>query len=389
MGLAAMQVGASALQAADRQVIPGFDRTQADIDPDAPWEPVSDRKIKMGLVGNGVCKFAADFSLQDHPNVEIVAVSDLIPERCAELAQLARCSKTYPSLEELVKDKDIEAVFVATDAPSHARHCVEVLKHDKHVACAVPLAYGDLAGAERVFEMVKKSGLVYSMFETSSYHGHTYAMRKIYQAGGFGEIVYSEGEYIHYAVPKIDSFNGWRLGSVPMWYPTHSTAFYVSVTDGSFTEVSCQGRKSGSLIVAPNNVYNNEFGCETALFRTSKGGMARMMVAGDIAGHYAESGRNFGEKGSYVDRFSGTAETNALVANLKLKKPQLPPGVKPGGHDGSHGYLANDFVESILLNRRPLVDVVAGMNMTVPGIIAHQSALKGGELLKIPQYAWT
>ena len=40
-----------------------------------------------------------------NPNrCEIVAVSDLIPERCAGLARDCRCAKTYPSLEEMVKD---------------------------------------------------------------------------------------------------------------------------------------------------------------------------------------------------------------------------------------------------------------------------------------------
>ena len=98
------------------------------------WKPVSDRKIRVGIVGNGVCKFGPSFGFQDHPNVTVAAVSDLFPDRCAEMAKVCRCEKTYPSLEELVKDDTIEAVFVATDAPSHARHCIDVLKHGKHVA---------------------------------------------------------------------------------------------------------------------------------------------------------------------------------------------------------------------------------------------------------------
>ena len=60
--------------------------------------------------------------------------------------------------------------------------------------------------------------------------------------------------------------------------------------------------------------------------------------------------------------------------------------VDAGGHRGSHGYLTSEFVESILLNRKPLVSVDVALNMTVSGIVAHQSALKDGELLKIPQY---
>ena len=70
--------------------------------PRKAWRPVSDRKIRVGIVGYGVCQFGAAFGFQDHPNVTVVAVSDLFPERRAALAKACRCEKTYPSLEELV-----------------------------------------------------------------------------------------------------------------------------------------------------------------------------------------------------------------------------------------------------------------------------------------------
>ena len=83
------------------------------------WVPVSDLKIRVGLVGYGYSKFSAAFGFQNHPNVEVIAVSDIIPDRCAELAKVTQCKKTYPSLEELVKDKNIEAVMISTDPPNH------------------------------------------------------------------------------------------------------------------------------------------------------------------------------------------------------------------------------------------------------------------------------
>jgi hypothetical protein len=46
----------------------------------------------------------------------------------------------------------------------------------------------------------------------------------------------------------------------------------------------------------------------------------------------------------------------------------------------------NEFVTAILQNRPPLVDVAMALNMTVSGIVAHESAVKGGEWRKIPQY---
>src|SRR5437899_1071829 len=143
-----------------------------------------------------------------------------------------RCQKTYPSLEELVKDPRIEAVFVATDAPSHARHCIEVLKHGKHVASAVPAVFGSLDDVDRLFEAVKKSGLKYMMFETSYFHEDLYAIRQIYNAGGLGKLIYSEGEYYHYMEEPLPSYKEWRIGLPPQWYPTHSTAYYVVARGG-------------------------------------------------------------------------------------------------------------------------------------------------------------
>ena len=336
----------------------------------------------MGIVGYGVCKFGAAFSFQDHPNVEVVAVSDLIPDRCTGLAKATRCQKTYPSLEELVKDNRIEAVFVATDAPSHAKHCIEVLKHGKHVASAVPAVFGSLEEAHKLFEAVKASGRKYMMFETSYYHEDLYGMRQIYNAGGLGKLLYSEGEYFHYMDTPIDSYKGWRIGLPPQWYPTHSNAYYVGVTAGSFTEVSCMGMPSVIEHLQPaNNAYKNPFGTEIALFRTSEGGMSRMGVSWDSPGYGGEMGRIRGQKGSYYGKYEG------LEKQLpNLKRPPLPPGVEAGGHGGSHGYLMDEFVTAILQDRKPLVDIAQALNMTVAGIVAHQSAMKDGELMKIPQF---
>ena len=220
------------------------------------------------------------------------------------------------------------------------------------------------------------------MFETSYFHADVHEMREIYRAGGFGKLIYSEGEYYHYGVEHIDSYKGWRIGLPPQWYPTHSNAYYTGVTGGSFTEVSCLGIPSTKeLLQAANNQYKNPFGTEIALFRTSEGGMSRMAVSWDTPGDHGEKGRIRGQKGSYYGKYQGLEKNLPAVV-----RPPLPPGVKAGGHGGSHGQLMCDFVESVLKDRQPIVDIAQSLNMTVAGIVAHQSALKDGELMKIPQY---
>lgn len=379
-------VGVAALgyacTAAKKTVIQGFEEPAGLTDLSSGWVPFSDRKIRVGIAGYGFCQFGAAFDFQNHPNVEVAAVTDLVPDRCAALARECRCSKTYPSLEEMVRDDTLEAVFIATDAPSHARHAIDALRHGKHVACAVPAVFGSLEDAARLFEAVRVSGLKYMMFETSSFHEDLYAMRRIYATGGLGDILYSEGEYYHFMPEPLPSWQDWRVGLPPQWYPTHSSAYGICVSGGSFTEVSCLGMPSIIDHLKPaNNSYKNPFGTEIALFRTSEGGMSRMAVSWDTPGDGGERGRIRGQKGSFYGKYEGLEKTLP-----SLSRPPLPPGVSAGGHGGSHGQLTNEFISAIIQDRKPLVDIAMALNLTVSGIVAHESALKNGEIMRIPQF---
>ena len=377
--------------------IAGFDLTNSEYDPLQEWRPYTDRKLRVGLVGYGVCQFSAEFYFQYHPNVEVVAVSDLFPERCNALAQRVKCEKTYPSLEEMVKDDSIEAIFVATDAPSHPKHCILCLEHGKHVCHAVPVHYGQPEEGEKLLECVKKNrGLKYAMFETSAFHDDVYAMEKIYAAGGFGKLIYTEGEYNHTTAPgapSIGSYGNWRGSGGPLWYPTHATAYYVAVTHKRFLDVSARGIKSFDPNAKPNGI-GNLFVAEVALLNTEEGGMARMMYS-ESYGTYLENGRVRGEIGGFDSTYrpleqgyTGTDEGQKIVESLgaSLRKPALPPGVEPGGHGGSHGYLCNDFVDAVLQDREPRVGIIDALNMTTCGYYAHLSASRDGEVMTLPKY---
>ncbi len=393
--LAAATVAATGAISRKKKVIRGFDQTETDVDETQVWKPYTDRKIRVGLVGHGMCQFGVKFEFQHHPNVEVVAVSDLFPDRCADMALQAKCEKTYPSLEEMVKDDSIEAIFCATDAPSHAKHAILCMEHGKHVAVAVPAFFGDIEDAERLLVCCRKhKDLVYAMFETSCFHDDLYAMEKLFAADVFGRIVYSEGEYFHpHPVGKsgIGSYKDWRKNGAAMWYPTHATAYYVGVTHNSFVDVSCQGTAPFDEAMRIPNAIGNIYRSEAGLFRTVEGGLSRMIICGGSQGHYRESGRIRGEYGGFDAAFRGDHEGSrryhkAIKDGLKIKKYALPPGVEPGSHGGSHGYLCHDFIDSILRGYQPRVGIIDALNMTVPGYYAHLSTMRDGETMKIPQY---
>jgi len=57
-----------------------------------------------------------------------------------------------------------------------------------------------------------------------------------------------------------------------------------------------------------------------------------------------------------------------------------------GGHGGSHPHLAHNFLMAVLGSQPAFPDAPTSANWTLVGICAHESALKGGEQVRIPAY---
>ena len=381
--------------------IQGFDETDCGPLQDKPWEPFSDRKVRVGIAGEGVCDFGSQFGYQNHPNVEVVAVTDLDPEKCRLLQERTKASKTYPSCEEMIKNasKDkLDAVYIATDAPSHARLVIMALEHGLNVCSAVPAFFGEeqLELVPKMVEAAQRAGKLYMMNETTAFRAGGYALRKLYEAGLFGALSYVEGEYYHdnadagYALDStIGSYNNWRWGLPPQYYPTHSNGYYTCVTHKRFTRVTCQGRPSLYRQYQPlRNRFGNPYGTEVALFKCEDGATARMTVAWDVPAKGAETGRIYGTHLSYnADDPKGSMLGLNLEAarKLELRKPQLPPGMPWGAHGGSHGFLTDDFIRGILVkDHQVCVDLKTALDTTIAGVYAHKSAMKDGESLAVP-----
>ena len=215
----AAERGASPAQLARIQ---GFEETDAGANSSAVWQPFSERRVRVAIAGEGVCSFGSQFGYQQHPNAEVVAVSDLDPDLCLKLQERTGAKNRYPTFEELLKHAEedrVEAVYIATDAPSHVRLAIMALEHGLHVASAVPAFFGadQLEMVPKLVDAVKASGRLYMMNETTAFRPEGYAMRKLYEAGMLGDVVYTEGEYYHPDGNDLDSvmcgsFGKWREG---------------------------------------------------------------------------------------------------------------------------------------------------------------------------------
>jgi predicted dehydrogenase len=367
------------------------------------------RKVRVGVVGGG---FGTQFEWHQHPDCVVQAVSDLRPERRQALVDTYKCNKTYDSLEELVLAKDIDAVAVFTDGPLHVDHVTKVMKNGKHAISAVPAAWGTIEDAEKLLEVVKSTGLTYMLAETSYYQQSTISARKFYQEGLFGEIYYCDAVYQHAGVESLGFENGkrtWRYGVAPMHYPTHSTSLLISVTGERLTEVVCHGWGDDHPMLK-DNVYGNPFWNESAMFRTNRGHAfdcrewRRGAHQGAVRAEWVGTDMSFhgpdpnGFPAMIVRRENRTELDDAGFPRdapklekydqpLWYKTDMLPEAMRnDSGHEGSHPFLTYEFIDALTNERQPAIDIYEALAYTVPGIVAHESALRDGESMKIPQY---
>ena len=194
-----------------------------------------------------------------------------------------------------------------------------------------------------------------------------------------------------------------------MHYPTHSSSQLIGVTGERLTEVTCHGYGDDDPI-CKDNAWGNPFWNESAMFRTDRGNAFRMNIWWRGAHRGTERAQWIGSKMSFyaphpngvgpvIIRSGRQKETDdagferEMPAFEQYKQPHywatemLPEALRHDtGHDGSHGFLTHEFIDALVHGRRPAVDVYEALAYTVPGIVAHQSALKEGESLKIPQY---
>ncbi len=370
--------------------------------------PSGRKKVRVGVAGG---RFGAMFQFHLHPDCDVVAVTDLRPDRRKRLQDVYRCDQAYNSLEEmLVREKNLDAVAIFTDGPLHAAHTRMCMERGLHVLCAVPACF-NLDEAEMLREVESRTGMTYMMAETTWYTPIMIAARQFLKEGAFGDIFSTEAEYHHPGLEKLfaDSLGEtWRRGLAPMNYPTHSTAHLIGLTGERLVSVTCTGWGDKRPVYWPNR-YENPFMNETAFFTTDKGNAFRVSIFWDGAVKGGDRGQWYGSKMSLFAQTpngqtagivrkgsklgtddAGFVETvspfEPYVAPDFWNSEMLPPPMRvKSGHGNSHTFLTHEFIDSLANDRKPAIDLNEALAMTVPGIIAHQSALRGGEPLKIPQ----
>jgi len=391
--------------------------------------------FSIGVLGVGQfgSQFAHLFKL--HPGVSAVYVVDELPERAAAAQERWGLDGVLGSFEELL-ESDVDAVAIFTQRWTHGPLVERALRAGKHVYSAVPMAISE-AEIERIIQAVRETKLVYAMGETSYYNPATVFARQQHAAGKFGRIFYTEGDYVHdmdlgfYEAYQYSGGERWKetASYPPMLYPTHAIGGVLGAVPAHAVSVSCIGVKDDrgdGVFDKDVSMFANDFSNATALFEMNDGGAMRTneMRRVGYPSHLRESRfRFFGTEASFeqlatttvwqdktkVEDVSEQVETKPTMSADDPSLAEVAPELRdafisglapvhdqsrlpeeflgaPNGHEGSHQFLVDDFVTAVNNRTLPPVNAWVAARFTLPGIVAHESALRGGERLPIRDF---
>ncbi len=394
-------------------------------------------KLRIGFVGCGQFCRAFVPLFKAHPMVEYVAVTDKFPERAQKYQEDFHVNRVFASLEEMLASDEVNAVAIFTQRNQHGEMVIQALEAGKHVYSAVPMAL-EIDEIARIIQLVRQTGLTYSMGETGIYRPASIFCRQRHAAGAFGEMVYAEAQYNHdikklYGVFKYTEGDRWKemAGLPPMFYPTHSTSMVLSAARDHAVKVAAFGYRDTThtdIFGQGKNYWDNPFSNTSMLLTLEGGATVRISENRRIAWGVPETYISgfYGTRGSYEcslmqHSFIHMPETEVTYEDVsdllnpteltahkgepdfldKCVKGQwsggnapiqivdrLPPELiaMPTGHAGTHKFMVDDFCQAYATGKQSPTNPWQAARYMIPGLTAHKSAMEGGVTLEVPDF---
>ena len=368
-------------------------------------------KVNVAIVGLG---FGAEFIpiYQRHPQANMYAICQRSKDKLDIIGDAFGIEHRYTDFKEMLKDPKIDMVHINSPIPDHGWQSIAALKAGKHVCCTVPMATS-VEECKQIVDLVKKTGLVYMMAETVVYAREYLYMKDCLDRGILGKLQFVQASHQQ----DMDGWPNYWPGLPPMWYATHCVGPVAGLVGAPAEYVSCFG--SGTIRKDLIKKYNSPFAVETAHVKFKGSDVSARIIRSlfDTARQYRESIDIYGSKVSI--EWPLVEHQPLIMHRAKLPEDKIPKQVKApdyakrlpkqiqqfttkgvydiaknthlsftqgAGHGGSHPHLAHEILSSLCEGRDPFPNAVQSANWTCVGLCAHESALKGGEIVKLPAF---
>lgn len=354
----------------------------------------------VGAAGRGSSFFAA---LNAHPQACVHAVCDINEEGVRKVAAENNVPNVYFDFEAMLDSAQIDVALIATPMPLHASQAIAALERGVHVLSEVPAAVS-LDECRALVSAVKNSSAQYMMAENYCYIRTNVLIREMARAGLFGDLYFGEGEYIH-ELKGLNEITRWRrkwqTGINGCTYPTHSLGPLLQWFGERVVSVCCFG--SGHHYRDPRGDYYEQEDTIHMACRMEKGGLVNIRL--DMLSNRPHNMAYYslqGTEGCY-EAPRGPSDSHKIWLKSRHEDPNTwhdpsefeheflpeqwlhpPETALRTGHWGGDYFVVADFLQAIITETNPPIDIHIAMDMTIPGLISQQSIAQNSAWLPVP-----
>ena len=349
--------------------------------------------LKVGVVGlNCGAGFVELF--RRLPECKVTVVCDTNEELLRERAAGWGIAAAVTDYDRLL-DQEPDLVVIESPVQCHVPQAVAALERGIHVLSDVT-AGTTIEDCARLARAVLASPAKYMLGENCCYWHFAQWWREMVREGRLGQLTYMEAEYVHDVSGLMRNPDGtptWRASRPPLHYCTHSLGPLLNLAGDRC--VTAVGLNTGAQIDPELGAIDMGVG----LFHTEQGAVVKILrgalVRREPAFHYYSV---YGTRGCLETTRPGEhpmgttwacfgdhpqpAECELLPLGLDF--PGLPDWAGEGGHGTAEYVMVRAFLDSILQDTPPPLDLERGLAFTLPGLVAHLSAQRGGVRLPVP-----
>ena len=332
---------------------------------------------------------------------DVVALCDKDREKLERLKAKVPEAALYESFDDFIKH-DMDAVILVNYFHEHAQFAIRAMEAGKHVLSEV-CAASTMALCVELARAVERTGMKYMLGENYPYMAANVEMKRIYESGVLGRVLYSHGEYIHpSSVESTNQFTRgeyhWRSWTPRTYYLSHSLGPLMFITNSAPKTVTAVSAYAPELCKGTQKHVAD--GIAAMLCNMGDGSISTFTGAGAIAGRgnwyriacldgFAESVRGNDEKMIVAfNEWSKPADRPRVCEYI----PNIDKGdvsesiIKDAGHWGGDYWVMYHFKRVLWGLEEPYFDIYRGLTMASVGILGWRSVLEGGKTFEIPDF---
>lgn len=330
--------------------------------------------LKVGVIGCGsIAQYRHLPEYEANPYVQIVAVCDSNKKRAKEVANKYGVNM-YTDYNELINCEELDAVSVCTPNDLHASISIVALQSGIHVLCEKPMATSK-KDAEMMIEAAEKSGKKLMIGHNQRFVTSHQKAKQLIENGEIGKI-YSFRTAFGHSGPE-----NWSVDGKESWFFKKDEAFLGAMGDLGVHKADLiryilneEITEVGAFVETSAKTFSNVDDCAVCMLKSESGIIGTLAASWSYVSKEDNSTIIYGEKATLRLEDDPTYSLILQYKNGEVVKYELDKIQSNAAIGQSNSHVIEQFVESILSDKEPLINGVEGMKSLEVILAAIQSS---------------